>query len=245
MAVLPPMPMPMPDPTLAAVDREMEARARRQPRRDYLGFSSIGHPCSRKLQYDLRATEQQSHDAATLKRFEDGHRGEALMASRLRMVPGIRLWTVDPETAGQIGFSDFGGRFKGHADGVIQGLIQAPETPHVWEHKATNERKQAKLAALKIELGEKNALAAWDEVYHAQAILYMHYANLTRHYLTCSTPGERTTVSVRTNADPEAALKLIDKARRILDAKYPLARISNSPEWWQCKWCEHREQCHV
>ena len=243
MAVLPPMPTP--DPTLAAVDRELQARAKREPRRAYLGFSSIGHPCSRKLFYDLRATEQPDFDAATLKRFEDGHRGEALMAVRLRMVPGVRLWTVDPETGGQIGFSDFDGRFKGHADGVIQGLVDDPDTVAIWEHKTTNDKKQAKLIALKAELGEGNALAAWDEVYHAQALLYCHYADIGLHYLTCSTPGERTTISVRTRANPEAALKLIDKARRILDAKYPLARVSNDPSWWQCRWCDHAEKCHV
>lgn len=242
MAVLPSLSIP--DPTLEAADREMEARARQQPRRAYLGFSSIGHPCSRKLWYDLRATEPPNHDAATLKRFEDGHRGEALAALRLRMAPSVVLYTVDPDTGRQFEFKDLDGKFSGHMDGAIYGLLQCPKRWSVWEHKCVAEKKQEKLSKLKDELGEKNALAAWDEIYYAQAVLYMHYSGMERHYLTCSTPGERSTISVRTNADPTTAIKLIDKARRILESPFPLAKVSNDPSWWQCRFCEHAQVCH-
>ena len=232
------------DPTLEAMDRCIEERARQEPRRNYLGMSAIGHPCERKLYYDYRSTVRKAHDAATLKRFEDGHRGEALMADRLRLVHGITLLTVDPETGKQFGFQDHDGEFRGHMDGAIHGLLQASAAWHCWEHKCVKEEKQAKLVKLKAEKGEKNALAEWDEIYYAQAMLYLHYSGMDRHYLTVSTPGERSTVSCRTDANPEVALKLIEKAKRIIDAPFPLARISNDPSWWQCRWCDHIDTCH-
>jgi hypothetical protein len=233
------------DPTLVMLDRIMEERAVTAPRRSYLGMSSLGHPCGRKLWYDVRTTKQAHFDAATLRRFEDGHRGEALMATRLRMVPGVTLHTVDPNTGGQFGFSDFGGRLKGHMDGAILGILQAPKTWHCWEHKCVNDKKLGLLNKHKAELGEKSALAAWDEIYYSQAVLYMHYSGMDRHYMTVSSPGERTTISVRTNSDPVAALRLRAKAEQILESKFPLARVSNSPDWWQCKFCEHAPVCHV
>ena len=233
------------DPTLEAADRAMEAAARKETPRDYLGFSAIGHPCSRKLWYDLHLDgSAKPHSASTLKMFADGHASEAIQARRFRMVDGVTLWIVDPDTGRQFGFSDLDGRFKGHMDGAIYGLLQAPKAWHVWEHKCANEKKQAKLLSFKSSLGEKAALQAWDPVYYAQAVLYMHYSGMDRHYLTCASPGTRHTISVRTNADTAFALVLRDKAERILNARAPLAKLSNDPAWWQCRWCEHHARCH-
>ena len=161
------------DPTLMAADRELEARSRREPRRNYLGISAIGHACSRKLWYDVHQPITEQFSAATLKRFEDGHKSEDLMAIRLRMAAGIQLWTVDPDTGQQFECSDFGGRFKGHMDGVILGLHQSPRTPHVWEGKAVNEKKFANFKKAKAQYGEKGALEQWDYVYWCQAQAYM------------------------------------------------------------------------
>ena len=242
MAPLPPILQP--DPTLEAADAALAAAERARPRRGYLGMSAIGHPCGRKLWYGLRSPVAEAFDAATLKRFADGHASEEIQAARLRLVQGVTLWTVDPATGRQFGYEDHGGLFRGHLDGVICGLLQAPRVPHVWEHKAVGEKKQAQLVKLKGELGEKNALKAWDEVYYAQAVLYCHYAELDRHYLTCASPGTRTVVSVRTDADPDHAKALIAKAKRIIEALAPLARLSNTPDWWQCRFCEYRTVCH-
>ncbi len=96
----------------------------------------------------------------------------------------------------------------------------------------------------KQEHGEQGALAAWDAVYHAQAIIYMHLLNLSRHYLTCATPGGRHTVSVRTHADSATAETLLAKAHRIITSPEPPARISDRPDWYQCQWCNHRDLCH-
>lgn len=232
------------DPTLEAVDRAIEAAENTQPARPYLGMSSIGRACRRELWFSFRWCSPSSFDAKTLKRFQDGHLGEDLQAKRLRMVEGITLHTIDPRTGRQFGFSDIGGHFRGHMDGAILGLLQAPKTWHVWEHKQVDDDKQAKLAKAKQELGEKAALQAWDEVYYAQGVLYMHYSGMDRHYLTCASAGGRHTISVRTEAAPQVARSLIEKARAIITAPEPLERLSERPDWYQCKWCQHHSICH-
>ena len=166
------------------------------------------------------------------------------MAQRLRMAPGIQLWTVDPETGDQFGCQDFDGQFRGHMDGVILGLHQAPATPHVWEGKAVNEKKFAEFKKLKAQHGEKAMLEQWDYVYWCQAQAYMGYNDLTRHYLTVCTPGVRDWDSARTEFDPVAFIKIKDKARRILESPYPLAKLGNSATWWQCRMCVYAERCH-
>lgn len=230
------------DPTLEAVDTALEAEQVRRPR-PYLGMSAVGRECDRELWYSFRWCSQLAFNAATLKRFADGHHGEDLQAARLRKVEGIELHTEDKD-GGQFGFHDLGGHFSGHMDGAILGLLQAAKTWHVWEHKQVDEKKQRKLEKLKQEHGEKGALAVWDATYYAQAQLYMHYSGMRRHYLTCSTPGGRHTVSCRTEYDKETAVRMIDRARSIITAPTPPPKLSEDPEYFVCRWCDHRSTCH-
>lgn len=234
----------LPDPTLEASDRELEARAALETPRTYLGMSALGGSCSRKLWYNYHQPIRERFNAATLKRFDDGHRSEDVMADRLRLVPGLKIWTVDPDTGRQFAMADFDDRLKGHADGVVLGLLQAPTTPHVWEGKSVNETKFKKLGKLKAEFGEKAAFRKWDEVYWCQGQLYMGYMDLTRHYLTVCTPSVREWDSCRTDFDPVAFIQLKEKARRILDSTVPLAKVSESPSWFECKFCQYSERCH-
>jgi hypothetical protein len=236
-----------PDPTLEAVRVAVQQSIEqdRSPR-TYLGASEIGHECMRRLWYGFRwATPPGAGiDAAAQWRFDDGYRCEDVLAQRLRLVPGVHLQTLDPSTGRQFGISDLGGHFRGHLDGLITGIVQAPKTMHVWEAKAVNEKKLADLDKLRADRGEKNALRAWDAVYYAQAVIYMAYFELDRHYLTACSPGARTMTSVRTDADLDAAAALRRKAEAIITSPEPLPKINENPAWYLCKMCPAHSICH-
>lgn len=229
------------DPTLAAADAALVSRQQRRTR-PYLGMSALGGGCMRALWYGFRWVGLADFDALTLKRFDDGHRTEALIVARLKMVDGLELHDVDADGR-QFGFEDLGGHLKGHMDGVALGLLQAPATWHVVEIKATADKKLAALRKAVREHGEKQALAVWNPVYHAQAILYMHYAQLSRHWLVASTPGGRDWFSVRTDADPVEAARLITRAEAIIATDTPPPRIGG-PDFFMCKWCDRSAICH-
>lgn len=236
---------PAVDPTLEAAAAALEETNKLGRPRPYLGMSAVGMNCERFLWLNFRwaGPAGGGFDAKALCNFADGHAAEDVMAERLRMVPGVELYTVDPSTGRQFGFTDLGGHFRGHIDGAIRGLIQAPKAWHVWEHKSSE--KVGALLKAKADKGEKQALAAWSATYHAQGVLYMHYGQMERHYLTCSSPGGRMPwASVRTNADPTEAQRLIDKAERVIFAPEPLARLSDDPAHWKCKGCPMAPQCH-
>lgn len=236
---------PAPDPTLEAIATAVENINKSERARPYLGMSAIGMDCERFLWLNFRwcGPAGGGFDATALCNFADGHASEDVFAERLRMVPGVELYTADPSTGQQFGFSDLGGHFRGHIDGAIRGLLQAPKAWHVWEHKAS--AKVGALTKAKADKGEKQALAAWSATYHAQGVLYMHYGQMDRHYLTCSSPGGRMPwASVRTNADPAEAARLIGKGERIITAAEPLARLSEDPAHWKCKGCPMAPQCH-
>lgn len=233
------------DPTLAALDvLHGQASGSDAPRR-YLGASQIGDPCARKLWYGFRWAMPRTFPASSYRAIQDGHRGEAVMIDWLRRLPGIDLWTTDPDAPDhQIGFTAVAGHFRGHVDGVISGLYQAPKTPHVWEMKVCNETKFNKLVKLIAQHGEKAALLHWDEIYYAQAQIYMQQLELTRHYLTVATPGNRKLVSCRTDYRATDAKALLKKAEHVITAERPPIKLSDNPSWYVCKWCNYHAICH-
>ena len=229
------------DPTLDAMHRIIEAAEAEKPPRRYLGASSIGRACERAIWYSINDVPRKPMGIAGIYATQEGHNTEALVASRLRMVPGIELWT-EGEDGQQIGFTD--GNFSGHVDGVIKGILQAPATPHIWEHKSTNPKKYAEFIKLRDKHGEKGALKEWNFTYYIQAQIYMHYLKLTRHYLTVTTPGGRDITSCRTEYKKDVAESYIARAKRIIAATQAPVRLSDNPAWYECKWCEFYEVCH-
>ena len=232
------------DPTLEAADQALVAkRSDWRPSRA-IPVSNLGHQCARALWYGFRWCTRERFNAESLKRFDDGHHGEALQAKRLRQVKGVELHTQGKDGK-QYTVESLGAHLRGKLDGAILGLRQAKKTWHVWEHKQVNEKELAKVEKLKRDRGEKKALAAWNPKYHAQAVLYMDETGMSRHYLTASSPGGRRTVSCRSDADPKEAARLRDKAERIIKSNVPVERVSEKSEFYLCKWCEHRPVCHL
>lgn len=223
-----------PDPTLDSVNTALEAEQDLFPPSGNIGFGDIGR-CSRYIWEKVNATVAERHNSDSLRIFRSGHRAEALMAEDLRKVTGVTLHTCDPQRdEKQYKLDNLNGRFTGRLDGVILGLIQAPNTYHIWEHKEVNELKFKKLIKAINEVGEKNALKEWDQVYFAQAQSNMFHAGLDRHYLTVSTMGLRQVISLRTELDKEVALALIEKAKRILNMKSPPECTCDSWSKFRC-----------
>lgn len=242
MAALPPLAKP--DPTLEAMNAVIVAEASLEKPRPYLGMSAIGEDCEARLWFSFRfATKAGNFDAKTLRNFEDGHLSEDLMAARLRKVPGLTLHTVD-QNGKQFGFSGIGGHFRGHIDGALLGLYQAPKTWHCWENKCS-EKGPSELEKAKAAVGEKDALEKWHPVYFAQAQMYMHHTEMDRHYLTVQSPGGRMPESsVRTNYQPEVAKRLLAKAERVIFSAEPGPKLSADPAFFKCKMCPASAVCH-
>lgn len=247
--------MPVQDPTLDEIHRlyiekvysqnkERSARKASLPvDQRYIGASKIGHECSRHIYFDMVGAPQDYPHAiwgdSGLLAAEDGHRSEPIMAERLRMVQGIELHTHNSDGK-QFGFD--WGFIKGNYDGVVLGLLQAPKTWHVWDHKRANAKKFNALRKL-VDKDEKSALQAWDKNYYSQQVIYMDAEELTRSYLTCSTDGFSDIASVRTDANPKYAAGLRDKAKRIVKMTEPPEPIDKNKKAPVCMFCPFKGIC--
>lgn len=256
------------DPTLEAMIKAVEDNQQFE-NRDYLGASLIGDECSRKIWYNVNGYPRRKSKAIGLLAADSGYYAEDKTAERLRMVEGVELHThmnngeqygwhrkvkleyprevIDPKT-GDKSYQEYG-EIAGHYDGLIRGILQAPNTIHIWEHKDKDHKKFADFQNKKGKFGEKNVLKEWDWKYYGQAQMNMHMARLdgeqiNRHYMTVSYAGGRKYDSCRTEYDPAFAESLYNKAIKILNADKPLPRLSEKPDFYLCRFCDFRKECH-
>lgn len=227
------------DPLVRLIDQVILEEHASEPPRHYLGASSIGEECSRKLWYRYNG-HKENFDAETLRRFADGHRTEAVILDWLGKA-GIEVYSRT-DMGDQLGFTLFDSKFKGHYDGIGRGFPQAPKTWHIVEVKCVNEKSFKELEKLKAQ-DEKTAIELWKPEYYSQVQVYMHMEKLTRSIHIVATPGARNLISVRTEYDKDHALAILAKAERIINAKTPPERIGDKT-YFKCKMCSFREMCH-
>lgn len=225
---------PRPEPTIEAIYASYEADAG-DGRRDHLGASLIGKECERALWYDFRWATRDRFPGRILRLFETGQLEEARLVRNLRRT-GATVLEVDPDTGRQWRVEAHGGHFAGSLDAVALGLLEAPKTWHLVEFKTHNAKSFADL--------QRDGVRRSKPRHWAQMQVYMRLAGIERaiYVAVCKNTDELHTERVPIERDE--ADRLIAKAKRVIDAPRPPARISTDPTWWQCRYCEHHELCH-
>ena len=222
-------------PTIAAIEAAVEAA---EPR-DFdavIRASSIGNPCERHLWYRFRwAHLPERFDGRKLRLFHTGHAEEARMIAWLRMA-GVEVQDVDPVTGAQWEVVAVDGHLKGHLDGIATGILEAPVTPHLLECKTHNQKSFDQL--------KRHGVAVAKPEHVAQMQVYMHLAGLSRAFYLAKHKDSDELYAERIHYDAAAALALMAKAERIKEANAAPPRISDDPEFFQCRWCPSRAICH-
>ena len=222
------------------IDRGIKDKENKQPRRKYLGASSLGEECARKIQYRYmgqQVDEGKGFPPKTLRTFSLGHAIEDLMIMYFRDA-GFDLRT---EKGGeQFGFAVAEGEIKGHIDGVIVGGPLPIQYPMLWECKSANDRKFAEFV--------RKGVAEANPVYAAQVAMYQAYMDLTDNPC-CFTVLNKNTSEIHIELIPfnqDLAQSTSDKAVNIIRATRGndmLPRIAQNDDFFMCKWCEFRNTC--
>lgn len=224
-------------PTVAAIDAAVEAAEERDFDHVVRG-SSIGHPCERHLWYKFRwAHLPEAFDGRKLRLFDTGHVEEARMVAWLQMA-GITVQAVDPETGEQWEVVALDGHFKGHLDGTVTGIIEAPVTPHLLECKTHKAKSFAQLL--------KHGVAVSKPEHVAQMQIYMHLKGLTRAFYLAKNKDSDELHAERIHYDAAQAAALMAKAERIRNAHEAPAKVSDDPSYYLCQafGCVSYGVCH-
>jgi hypothetical protein len=224
-----------------AVDQSIIDFNEKKGKRTYLGGSSLGESCSRKIQYrymGYEADEGREFSANTLRIFQFGHEIEDSVAQWLKNA-NFDLRTEDKKGE-QFGFSIADGEIKGHIDGVICGGPVDMGYPCLWENKSANDKKFREFMM--------KGVVRTNPVYAAQIALYQAYMNLTEHPCLFTVLNKNTS-QIYYELVPfnkVLAQEISDKAVNILEATKAneiLPRIAFSRDFYDCKWCEFQDKC--
>jgi len=220
-------------PTVLAIYRHYEEK-RGEWRRAHLGGSQIGQPCERALWYGFRWASAPEFPGRVLRLFDTGHREEARLVADLRAI-GIEVHEVDPDTGEQFRVSAHGGHFGGSIDGAGRGFQESSQW-HVLEFKTSNTKRFRELKAKGVEKARPE--------HYAQMQVYMHLTGMRRAYYLAVCKDNDEIYGERVRYSKADAEQLIERARRIIAADSPPPRLSEDPEYYICRWCDHRPICH-
>lgn len=209
--------------------------SRKSEHRPHLGGSQIGNKCERALFYQFRHADRPHFSGRQLRLFETGDREESRIVKNLRDI-GVTVWERDPDTGRQIRFTACAGHFALSLDGVVEGLMESSQ-PHTAEFKTMNEKN---FSALKNKGVEET-----KPVYFAQCHVGMHLSGIHRCLFIAQNKNTDELYMERIKYDPTLGMKLIAKAEAIIYAEQPPARISNDPSWYECKFCDFHNVCHM
>lgn len=230
------------DAIIAELDRGITEKEEKQPRRKYLGASSLGDACARKLQYrymGFKPDSDKKFPAKTLRTFSLGHAIEDLMVMYFRDA-GFDLRTSKSMSDEQFGFSIADGEVRGHIDGVICGGPLPLSYPMLWECKSASDKKFKEFVA--------KGVAEANPIYAAQVALYQTYMNLDENPCVFTVLNKNTS-EIYIELVPynkELAQSISDKAVLILQASQAndiLPRIAQNDDYFMCKFCEFYKTC--
>jgi len=220
-------------PTIDAIFAGYEKR-RKNAHRPHLGGSQIGQECERALWYQFRWMATPKIDGRTLRLFETGDREEERLIDNLRSV-GVRVFARDPHNGRQFTRQECGGHFGFSADGIGEGFEESSK-PHLLEFKTMNQKAFDDI--------NKHGLKKSKPIYWAQVHVGMYLLGLERAYFFAVNKNTDAIYGERVPLDKPFAESLIEKARRIVFAEQPPAKLSEDQAWYQCKWCSYADVCH-
>lgn len=211
--------------------------------RDHLGASLIGDKCERKLFYTFRWATYVIHSGRMQRLFQRGQFAESIFKSDLTHI-GCKVFTEDSDGS-QFRFEALGGHFGGSCDGIIaSGLPEAPKSPHICEMKTHNDKSFTDL--------QKNGVAESKPNHYAQMQIYMGLSatkwgkenKINRALYIAENKNNDDLHVERIEFNGKAFDALMEKANRIIFTDKAPDRLSDNPQWYECRFCDHYGVCH-
>lgn len=240
----------------AVIDAGILARRAKEPPRDYLGASLIGHPCMRYLVYVYSKTPpDRDFDARTLRIFDVGHgmedmvTGEDSDQDKVYKLAATR-WFRDAgfdlrsraKDGKQFGWEALDGKLQGHIDGVLVAGPQIPGLiyPAIHEIKAVNRKSWNKF--------KKHGVKISSDLYFGQSQTNMGYLETGQTVFTVVNKDTEELHHEIVELDLARAQILSDRALDVIRAKeggYLPSRIATNSDFYLChpRMCSYAGRC--
>ncbi|SMC41527.1 hypothetical protein SAMN06297251_102106 [Fulvimarina manganoxydans] len=223
--------------TITAIDAALADRQRPRFQRRLSG-SMIGKECERAIWFQFRwAYEPERFSGQMLRLFETGHLREPRVFRELALI-GVKASDIDPETGEQWTFTELDGHFVVKIDGRGTGFVEAPKTEHIVGIKTMNDKNFKELKKVGIAVSKPEHVAQAQSEMHCSGIHRFFYYAVNK-----DTDELYSGADVRIRYDEVAAIKLMVKAKRVLDAIRPPEPISQDRSAFACRFCKAKAVC--
>jgi len=213
--------------TKNAINRYHESQP--QWRRRYIGASSIGEPCARRLWYQFRWAKVEQFPGRVLRLFRRGHREEETVVQDLKAIGCVVSHTGDDQL--EIKVSP---HIVVHPDGVVEsGLPEAPNKRHTLEIKTHSAKSFAKL--------QKEGI---PDKHTAQMQVAMHGTGVDRALYVAVNKDTDELFIERVRYDKDTAEKIIARGTMIAESPEAPLGVSTDPTWYQCRFCPFHSVCY-
>lgn len=201
--------------------------------RSHLGASLIGRECSREIWFGWRWAESKKASAKMIRLWNRGHLEEGRMLAMLELI-GCEVWH-QTEDGKQFRIHDYRGHAGGGIDAVVRGIPEMPDVPVLGEFKTHNLKSF-------LELEDKGVRAAKFE-HFVQMNVYMRKLNLSHSLYVAVNKNTDDLYAEIVERDDAVADRYIDRFKEIIEAETIPRRISESPAFWKCKFCDFSSVC--
>lgn len=210
------------------IDDAIIARADSKASRNYLGASSLGEPCDRKLWYSFHKPTK-ILDPRVNRIFDLGNLIEDYLVRLLRDA-GYTVHDKDEEGK-QFGFED--GIISGNSDGVIV----VDDVPMLLEFKSYNTKRFTTLV--------KEGVQVSDPKYYTQVQVYMKYLELEKCLFIAMDKNDSSLHFQVVEYDPIESNWAVERGRGLAEFNdvMQVARKYSHVSSFGCKFCDYRNQC--
>jgi hypothetical protein len=171
-----------------------------------------------------------------LRLFNRGHLEEPRFVAMLLAI-GCEVWQVD-SGGKQFRINGHRGHFKGSTDGVVRGIPDLPPgVAALTEYKTHGEKSFIKLQR------EGVLKAKWEHFIQMQ--IYMGEMNLPWALYAAVNKNTDEIHMELVQFDPVQYERYKSRAATVVDSTTPPPKISTTPGFHKCKFCDHMQLCHL
>ena len=199
-----------------------------------LGASSIGNECLRALWFDWRAYARKSFNGRMLRLFKTGHLQEDRIVADLKAA-GLQVFEKDSQGK-QFEFTDPTGHLVCKVDGVVKGVPESAEKPHVLEIKTHNQTSFNSVV--------KHGVQKSKETHYVQMQTGMWLSGITRalYVPLCKNDEQYDVQRIKTDRAVQKAVE--NKVIKLIEARLRPAGVSDNRDSFACKFCDMAGVCY-
>jgi len=202
----------------------------------HLGASVIGKECAREIYYSYRWAKTIEFEGRMLRLFDRGHREEERFIGWLRAV-GATVWDRTPDGKQLRVPSAVSGHFGGSKDGVALNIPGVEQPVYLLtEFKTHNDKSFKNLV--------KNGVEESKPAHFIQMQVYGGLSELPLALYLAINKNDDALHAELIPIVPEVLHNTVLRATTIITSNRPPQRISNSPSFYKCKFCDFSPVCH-